>query len=75
MFVSFIKHIPFKLILYLFINQIYKKCSVHVCLVFKKCVALLRLYEVGPEILKMYFFFGPLRQTFKNSQYNMTVFH
>ena len=65
----FLKHTPFKLILYLFINQIYKKYSVHVCLVLKKCVPLL-LYEVGPEIWKMYCFFSA-ETTIHNSQYNM----
>ena len=60
MFVSFIKHVLFKLIRYLFLNQIYEKSreieSVHVCLVLKTCVPLL-LYEVGPEIWKIYCFF------------------
>ena len=56
MFVSFIKDVPFKLIRYRFINQIYEKDSVHLCLVLKTNVLLL-LYEVGTEIWKIYCLF------------------
>jgi len=41
--------------------NIYKKYSVYVCLLLKKCVPFL-LYEVRPEIWKMYNCFFPLRQ-------------
>ena len=41
MFVWFLKHTPLKLVLYTFMNQIYEKYTVHVCLVLKKtCVPL-----------------------------------
>ena len=58
-FVSFIKHVPFQLIRYLFI-QIYekKKYSVHVC-----PNILLLLHEVGPENLENLLLF-PLKQPF-----------